>query len=74
MSDLGVWCVVSDLVEEDLLTLMVGSSRCLVTGERSVLESPAAWGVEPKRSVAATSSRREEDNSCSQLHLSPVPG
>lgn len=44
MSDLGVRCVVSDLleVEPDLLTLMVGSSLCLVTGERSTLDSPAA--------------------------------
>lgn len=44
MSDLGVRCVVSDLleVEPDLLTLMVGSSLCLVTGERSTLDNPAA--------------------------------
>ena len=60
MSDLGVRCVVSDLLEEDLLTLMVGSSRCLVTGERSTLDSPAAWGVAPSRSAVATSSRREK--------------
>lgn len=59
VSDLGVRCVVSDLLEEepDLLTLMVGSSRCLVTGERSTLDNPAAWGVAPIRSAAATSSR-----------------
>ena len=62
MSDLGVRCAVSDLMEEehDLLTLMVGSSRCLVTGERSTLDSPAAWGVAPKRSAVATSSRTEK--------------
>lgn len=60
VSDLGVRCVVSDLLEEepDLLTLMVGSSRCLVTGERSTLDKPAACGVDPIRSAAATSSRR----------------
>lgn len=60
MSDLGVRCVVSDLEDEpDLLTLMVGSSRCLVTGERSTLESPAGCGVDPLRKAAATSRRKE---------------
>lgn len=61
VSDLGVRCVVSDLTEEeaDLLTLIVGSSRCLVTGERSTLDSPAAWGVAPMRSALATSIRTE---------------
>lgn len=62
VSDFGVRCVVSDLLEEeaDLLTLMVGSSRCLVTGERSALDSPAAWGVAPIRRAVATSNRREK--------------
>lgn len=62
VSDLGVTFAVSDLleVEPDLLTLMVGSSRCLVTGERSTLDSPAAWGVAPIRRAAATSNRRRE--------------
>lgn len=61
VSDLGVRCAVSDLLEEeaDLLTLMVGSSRCLVTGERSTLESPAGWGVAPMRRAAATSIRKD---------------
>lgn len=61
MSDLGVRCAASDLEEEpDLLTLMLGSSRCLVTGERSTLESPAACGVDPRRKAAATSKRGRE--------------
>lgn len=53
--------MVSDLLEEepDLLTLMVGSSRCLVIGERSTLDSPAAWGVAPNRRAVATSNGRE---------------
>lgn len=61
VSDLGVRCAVSDLLEEeaDLLTLMVGSSRCLVTGERSALVSPAGWGVAPMRRAAATSIRKD---------------
>ena len=63
VSDLGLRWVISDLVvleaEPDLM-LMVGSSRCLVVGERSVLDSPAAWGVAPNRSAAATSRRRRE--------------
>lgn len=44
VSDLGVRCAVSDLLEvdPDLLTLIVGSSLCLVTGERSTLDSPTA--------------------------------
>ena len=64
LSDLGVSCVGSDLVEveADLLMLMVGSSRCLVTGERSTLDRPAAWGVAPIRRAVATSGRRQEDN------------
>lgn len=64
VSDLGVTFAVSDLleVEPDLLTLMVGSSRCLVTGERSTLDSPAAWGVARIRRAAATSNRRGENN------------
>lgn len=64
VSDLGVTFAVSDLleVEPDLLTLMVGSSRCLVTGERSTRDSPAAWGVARIRRAAATSNRRGENN------------
>lgn len=64
VSDLGVRWVVSDLleVEPDLLMLMVGSSRCLVTGERTPLVRAAAWGVAPIRSAAATSEEEEEDN------------
>lgn len=63
MSDLVLRWAVSDLLDEepDLLTLMVGSSRCLVTGERSTLDSPAAWGVAPSRSAAAKSSRMERE-------------
>lgn len=64
VSDLGLRCAVSDLLEEDadLLTLMVGSSRCLVTGERSTRDRPAAWGVAPMRRAAATSSRAGDRN------------
>lgn len=60
VSDLGVTFLVSDLleVEADLLTLIVGSSRCLVTGEPSNLDRPAAWGVAPIRRAAATSNRQ----------------
>lgn len=77
VSDLGVRCVVPDLLEEepDLLTLMVGSSRCLVTGERSILDSPAAWGVVPIRRAAATSTRREraEQNIICDFNRKPCP-
>lgn len=47
-------------VEPDF-TLMAGSSRCLVVGERSGRDSSAACGVEPVRKTAATSNmgRRE---------------
>lgn len=50
---------VSDLleVEPGLLMLMVGRSRCLITGERSNLDRPAAWGVAPIRRAAATSDK-----------------
>lgn len=56
----GLMFLVSDLleVEPGLLMLMVGSSRCLVTGERSNLERPAAWGVAPIRRAAATSDKQ----------------
>lgn len=60
VSDLGVTFLVSDLleVEADLLTLIVGSSRCLATGERSNLDRPAACGVAPIRRAAAPSNRQ----------------
>lgn len=53
---------VSDLLEVELglLMLIVGRSRCLVTGERSNLDRPAAWGVAPIRRAAATSDKRGE--------------
>lgn len=71
MSDFGVRCVASDLQEEepDLLTLMVGSSLCFVTGDRSTLDRPAAWGVTPIRRAAATSSRTEKVDVCCNPQL-----
>lgn len=47
-------------VEPGLLMLILGRSRCLVTGERSKLDRPAAWGVAPIRRAAATSNKRGE--------------
>lgn len=66
-ADLGERCVVSDLgldVEPDF-TLMAGSSRCLVVGERSGRDSSAACGVEPVRKTAATSNRDRGEHAVS---------
>lgn len=60
VADFGDRCVFSDLggdvleVEADF-GFRLGSSRCLVPGERSAWDRPAVYGTEPARSTAANS-------------------